>query len=547
MKVKLSRWGAAAGAVILAAVGTIALPVSAIAADLGEVQGVSVTPQEVYVGEQFSVEVDFRVPSGAQSGDTFTVNIPTDYVTGRAGTIAVTDATNNVIANCTVTDSSAVCQYTDYVDTHSNVSGTARLVVIANNPNETNGLDWVDASGANFHTDNVIKIRGGYPQYLAKNGEGLSNGNIRFYSGFPGAVLSPNYSSWTDTYDPRLTLDRSSVVVQQCAADGSGCWVTLSSDEYVVHYDDPNFEFSVDFKNPVRDNSIAYRMIYEMQPQSGLSDKTELHNSVAAGIQTFDYTYIYRDGGGNGSGDQGSLTWNKVDQKGNTLGGASFRVTGPNGFDKTVADNDSSDLDKADGKFSVQKLAAGVYTLTEVTAPTGYQLGSGSFEATVSEAVLNGSFGDIVNVPLAGSLTWKKVDEKGAALAGASFKLVGPDGYVENVSDNGPLDSNDAAGEFSVEGLGWGVYTLTEVTAPTGYQLGSGSFEATVSEAVLNGSFGDIVNVPLAGSLTWKKVDEKGAALAGASFKLVGPDGYVENVSDNGPLDSNDAAGEFSG
>ena len=173
--------------------------------------------------------------------------------------------------------------------------------------------------------------------------------------------------------------------------------------------------------------------------------------------------------------------------------------------------------------FRVEGLGWGVYTLTEVTAPTGYQLGSGSFEATVSEAVLNGSFGDIVNVPLAGSLTWKKVDEKGAALAGASFKLVGPDGYVENVSDNGPLDSNDAAGEFSVEGLGWGVYTLTEVTAPTGYQLTSKTSSAKLSASERSASFGDIVNTKIATTVDPKKPTTGGES----SLAVTGGDNAV--------------------
>lgn len=77
----------------------------------------------------------------------------------------------------------------------------------------------------------------------------------------------------------------------------------------------------------------------------------------------------------------GSVSWQKVDENGNPLDKSVWTITGPAGVDpieitdcvaNTAADCTGADKDPAAGKFKVEKLVWGDYTLEEVKAPAGY-------------------------------------------------------------------------------------------------------------------------------------------------------------------------------
>jgi len=85
----------------------------------------------------------------------------------------------------------------------------------------------------------------------------------------------------------------------------------------------------------------------------------------------------------------------------------------------------------------------------------------------------------ITNQDQAGSVTWKKADESGRALAGSVWTLTGPGGATQEVTDCVAAsaasctgaDKDPAAGAFSLAGLNLGDYTLVEKSAPAGYVL----------------------------------------------------------------------------
>lgn len=78
----------------------------------------------------------------------------------------------------------------------------------------------------------------------------------------------------------------------------------------------------------------------------------------------------------------GSVVWTKVDGNDNELGGSEWTLTGPEGTVTTITDCDAADAsectgpdrDPAPGKFSLQSLSWGTYTLVESAAPAGYLL-----------------------------------------------------------------------------------------------------------------------------------------------------------------------------
>ena len=283
----------------------------------------------------------------------------------------------------------------------------------------------------------------------------------------------------------------------------------------------------------------------------------------------------------------GSVSWSKVDDQtpSNLLAGSVWTLSGPSPATTSapaggwpvgeVTDCTAwpctglLDQNPATGQFKVTGLPAGTYTLTEKTAPQGYELITGSFTATVSDASRDVVFtgtgvadGKIKNTRKLGMAAWEKIDDQtpAANLGGSEWTVQGPytgstpsgttTSVVDCVGANQPsqaacnVDKDSAAGKFRLENLAWGSYTVTETKAPAGHQLTNPaqSFTFTVDAAnagtVING--GKVVNRRIPGEVTWAKVETGTTTkLSGSEWKLEGPGGF----NDGNPLEIADCAG----
>ncbi|MDU0968927.1 MAG: SpaA isopeptide-forming pilin-related protein [Actinomycetaceae bacterium] len=229
------------------------------------------------------------------------------------------------------------------------------------------------------------------------------------------------------------------------------------------------------------------------------------------GITPTERDYTFSEGFKNEAAP-GSVTWIKRDEDGNNLAGTAWTLTGPDNKPLTVNDcttgdcKDLLDKDPAPGKFKVEGLAWGKWTLKEYSAPTGYDLVEATYDATIKADDLHQSFGIIVDKYTVGNVTWSKV-VKGSTdkfLAGSVWELSGPNGEKKQVEDctvegqcNG-LDKDPAAGKFRVEGLRIGDWTMKETTAPAGYVLDQTPHKFTIiaNESV---DAGAIENSPVTG------------------------------------------------
>lgn len=186
------------------------------------------------------------------------------------------------------------------------------------------------------------------------------------------------------------------------------------------------------------------------------------------------------------------------------------------------------DMDTRAGYFKVIDLADGTYTLTETVTPNGYTAG-GPYKVTIT--TVNGvtkvsitNAGDtaitgnkIPNTRNTGTISWNKVSSdsnNGKKLSGSEWKLTktknfgwndkGKAEYTDIASadqklititdcvpaenktaaettcsapagaaEGQPYDVDPAAGQFKLEGLEWGTYTLVETKAPDGYDVDS--------------------------------------------------------------------------
>lgn len=245
------------------------------------------------------------------------------------------------------------------------------------------------------------------------------------------------------------------------------------------------------------------------------------------------------------------LTWSKVDGNDESLllAGSEWTLTPvlaegesmPEGFPKVITDCitdpcTGEDIDPAPGKFKLSGIPWGDYTLTETTAPDGYELPDNpSHRITISKDHLGTKdwlvdFGKILNWKPGGQLTWQKVDPLGLALAGSEWQLTPYDDFGELDStktlvitdcvggDAGVCagaDQDPVAGKFLIKPLTVGSYQLVETKAPVGFVKLKDPIDIE-----LNGdlAFGGIVNeqssvppLPLTGGIGTSTVYIAGA------------------------------------
>ena len=202
-----------------------------------------------------------------------------------------------------------------------------------------------------------------------------------------------------------------------------------------------------------------------------------------------------------------------------TDGHAEVRLTDADGAVSTI-NAAASTCDDAGDNLD----ASGQCTITFTSNTTGTVTGHArvAMNLSTSEGVITifrrtdgtgGSTGDAVKEFVDGSLAWFKNDDQGDRLGGASFEVcqthgldtsTTPDTFVDitdvcvTVLDNSAPDANPADGEFLLEDLELGRYTVDEVPPfPPGFEpdpdvvtveltLEPGPKDATISEAFVN-------------------------------------------------------------
>lgn len=243
----------------------------------------------------------------------------------------------------------------------------------------------------------------------------------------------------------------------------------------------------------------------------------------------------------------GSIAWQKHDEEGKPLGGATFTIQLlPDGVLVEVEDNGPDDDDPDAGEFLVDDLPTGTYEVCETVAPPGYVLDSTCRQGTIDQTHEDVDLGAFVNG--LGSLAWLKHDGEGELLGGASFS-VDPfpfDGVgLITVVDDSTNDADPDAGELLLVGLALGQYRICETEAPAGYVLDTTCRDVTLTQESPDASAATpFVNT--LGSVSWVKHDQDGKLLGGATFSVtLLPDGAPVVVEDNGPNDGDDDDGEF--
>ena len=225
---------------------------------------------------------------------------------------------------------------------------------------------------------------------------------------------------------------------------------------------------------------------------------------------------------------EGTVTVTKTDDYQQPLAGVTFGLfpvdaNGATGltpaFTATTGD---------DGRAQFTNVPWAKYVLRELSGKDGYvkaegdlktfELGGPSFDA-----------GTFVNERIDGTVSVKKVDETGDALAGATFGLfpVDASGVAASVPVMSATSGSDGVATFT--NVHWGVYQVKETSAPEGYALSDTALTVTVDAQHLTVAAGTVTDRPITGTVILTKTSDDGTPLAGVEFALYpvtkGPDG----------------------
>ena len=217
--------------------------------------------------------------------------------------------------------------------------------------------------------------------------------------------------------------------------------------------------------------------------------------------------------------DLGGFRVLKQDENGNSLAGATFHITSPDG-NKLTRTTDGN------GYIEFSNVQSGNYVIQEVSSPDGFLLDSTPRTITVnagdSPAEHVYSF---VNKQPVGEITLTKYNEdKSATVAGTSYYVTGPNGYAQTHVTN-------AEGKIILTNLKLGTYTFVEQQAADGYLINGEKITVTLTykdqnTAIITGSAEQTNKEPTA-NVEFKKVDNEtgnkpqgDAVLQGAEYQL---------------------------
>jgi uncharacterized repeat protein (TIGR01451 family) len=231
----------------------------------------------------------------------------------------------------------------------------------------------------------------------------------------------------------------------------------------------------------------------------------------------------------------GKILWEKVDQNGNLLGGATFKVTATAGdaaglspVSVLVTDNGPFDSNPANGLFELDAfqnfggsnltgLALGTYTIQEVTPPPGYTLDPKVLTVTLTQQSLTG---DLTGSPFVDTLPTLNI----VKTVTANQTTVHPGGtasFTITVSNTGAGTANNVALTDNLPDASQLPWVVTSFTGFTSAKISGGVLTANEANMLGNTTSSVVVSaaVPLKSSGTITQANPTATPLTQASSR----------------------------
>ncbi|MCU9533792.1 Cna B-type domain-containing protein, partial [Streptococcus sp. CSL10205-OR2] len=357
-------------------------------------------PDEIGQWTNFRINADFALPDNTvHQGDTTTIQLPDKLTFPQTTAFEVKDPAGNLVANAVINPDTkqVVLTYTDYVETHSNVTGKLFF------------YSRVDFKV--IDTEEIIDVN-------------IQVGSQSFFAGrlnYKGVVRPTPYllekSAWSENGAPQtgnfsIAINRTqesltNVVIKDALQSAGltykkdtihiykGEWDFVQGDwrlqglqdvtsSYTVNFDDATNSFTVDLGDiGATDNfMINYQVGVSYVPTDGeIFENKAMLTADQHGTTETQASYRYLEAGGSAEGYVYTVGVHKVSEDGNTpLEGAVFDV-----IRKANGQKVGTLTTGADGNATVGGLLKTEYILREVTAPAGYELLTDDIEITPND------------------------------------------------------------------------------------------------------------------------------------------------------------------
>lgn len=242
----------------------------------------------------------------------------------------------------------------------------------------------------------------------------------------------------------------------------------------------------------------------------------------------------------------GSVSGKKVDENGDSLGGALIGLFRTDDGEFTKENALMITTSAEDGSFSFESIPYGTWYVREIEQPAGFVLDDTIYPVTI------GADGQVVEIKIVnkyvrGNIHLTKVDSEypDNKLTGATFEV------YKDSNANGKLDSGDELlgtltekekGEYSMNDLFYGRYFVKETKAPEGFVLDTGVYEVMIDTngktyEVENKAGVGFINDAMRGNLKIVKTSSDGK-VKGFAFRITGANGYdiILETNDKGEI-----------
>ena len=230
----------------------------------------------------------------------------------------------------------------------------------------------------------------------------------------------------------------------------------------------------------------------------------------------------------------GSVSGKKVDENGDSLGGALIGLFRTDDGEVTKENALMTTTSAKDGSFSFENIPYGTWYVREIEQPAGFVLDDTIYPVTI------GADGQIVEIKIVnkyvrGNIHLTKVDSEypDNKLTGATFEV------YKDSNATGKLDDGDELlgtlterekGEYSMNDLFHGRYFVKETKAPEGFVLDTGVYEVMIDTngktyEVENKAGVGFINEAMRGNLKIVKTSSDGK-VKGFAFRITGANGY---------------------
>ena len=158
-----------------------------------------------------------------------------------------------------------------------------------------------------------------------------------------------------------------------------------------------------------------------------------------------------------------SITIDKVDENGKSLSGSTLKVLDSNGVVIATWTTNGQ-------KQTISKLKQGTYTISEVSAPTGYILNTQkiTFEVKADGTIVDSNNNEISSIEIKNTKTSVQISKKDLT---TKEELSGAILAIKNESGQEVISWTTTNKPHVIKGLAVGNYTLIEKNAPAGYSL----------------------------------------------------------------------------